>query len=253
MTPIIFPLKPRQRSDAVANLQDSLQELLGRAVVLADDEAGRRELAAALEGERAKTTYGSATRKLVRAFQAAHGLEAHGEIDEATANALNELLQPSEELPSIFRSPLYEGAEGPGVALVQEILVGLGLFVAAHEFEEHRFGKSTLEAVSSWQRQCGLPSTGVLDLEVLKRLFVQGRDVPRVVHGVVRLDDGTPVPGLRVVAIDRDFRAEQTLGDASTDDSGRYRIVYRSRAFAQDVMLVHQILTSLGLFVRAAE
>lgn len=53
------------------------------------------------------------------------------------------------------------------------------------------------------------------------------------VGGTVKLEDGTPVPGLVAIAIDRDFRAEQTLGEATTDRSGSYRIAYTAAEFAR--------------------
>jgi peptidoglycan hydrolase-like protein with peptidoglycan-binding domain len=233
MNRISFPLKHRQQGAAVADLQDALQLLLGRDAILADDEPARRKLASALARERAERSYGSATRKLVSSFQAAHRLRPSGEVDEATAEALNRLLREPESLPSGLQSPLQEGVEGPDVALVHQTLIAFGLVVADHEVRERRFGTSTAAAVAVWQTRHDLPATGVLEGEALQRLWGEGRDLPRVVRGVVRLEDGTPVPGLRVVAVDRDFRAEQTLGQALTDRNGRYRITYSTAAFAR--------------------
>lgn len=126
-----------------------------------------------------------------------------------------------------FHSPLFPGAEGADVAQAQTILKDLGFFIGSTELREQRFGSTTAEAVSRWKGQHGLPSDPTLDQDALDRLWKEGREQPRVVHGVVSLDDGTPVPNLRVVAMDRDFRAEQVLGEARTDDQGRYRIAYR--------------------------
>ncbi|TXH36055.1 MAG: hypothetical protein E6Q92_11570 [Burkholderiaceae bacterium] len=127
---------------------------------------------------------------------------------------------------SKFQFPLHPGAQGVDVAQAQTILVELDFSIASVELREQRFGPSTADAVSQWQQRQGLPTDGSLDMEALDRLWQEGRKLPRTVQGSVTLTDGTPVPNLRVVAIDRDFRAEQVLGEARTDDQGRYRIAY---------------------------
>jgi peptidoglycan hydrolase-like protein with peptidoglycan-binding domain len=127
-----------------------------------------------------------------------------------------------------FQFPLQSGAQGADVAQAQTILTELGFFIAPVELREQRFGPTTAEAVTRWQERHSLPSDGTLELEALDRLWADGRELRRVVYGVVSLADETPVPDLRVVAIDRDFRAEQVLGEARTDNQGRYRIAYRA-------------------------
>src|SRR5262245_43029724 len=93
MNKIIFPLKVRMKRPEVADLQDALQLLLDRGVILANDERTRPELSAALKAEREKQTYDRATRDLVSTFQSERRLPVTGEVDEATANALNTLLR----------------------------------------------------------------------------------------------------------------------------------------------------------------
>ena len=92
MNKIIFPLKLRMKNSAVGDLQDALQLLLDRGVILANDEGTRRELSAVLLRERAAQTYGSGTRKLVSIFQEERQLQTGGAVGEATAEALNVLL-----------------------------------------------------------------------------------------------------------------------------------------------------------------
>ena len=59
-------------------------------------------------------------------------------------------------------------------------------------------------------------------------------DRPRLVlerfadGSIVRPAEGTPALGLRVVAIDRDFRAQQKLNETHTVSQRRYRIAYRA-------------------------
>ncbi|MEQ1742475.1 MAG: neuraminidase-like domain-containing protein [Candidatus Nitrotoga sp.] len=93
MNKITFPLKQRKQGAAVADLQDALQLLLDRSVLLVNDEAARRQLSAVLKRERANQTYGAATSQLVSRFQQEHKLSASGEVDEPTAIAFNALLK----------------------------------------------------------------------------------------------------------------------------------------------------------------
>ncbi|MFZ4596755.1 MAG: carboxypeptidase-like regulatory domain-containing protein, partial [Verrucomicrobiaceae bacterium] len=103
-------------------------------------------------------------------------------------------------------------------------------------------------------------------MKCLDQLWQEGRELPRTVHGTVTLTDGTPVANLRVVAIDRDFRTEQELGETRTDDYGRYRISYRAadavraekgsadvgiRVFAPDGKTLLQAPTSRDLVMNA--
>ena len=92
MNKITFPLKQRMQSAAVADLQEALKQLLDRAAILANEEPVRRELSEALKRERATQSYDASTRRLVTLFQDARRLQASGEVDEATATALNTLL-----------------------------------------------------------------------------------------------------------------------------------------------------------------
>lgn len=89
---------PLQTDAAVADLQDALQQILERGVILRDDEGARRELSAALKREHSEQMYGEATRKLVSIFQEERRLEVSGGVDEATANAINVLLREWELL-----------------------------------------------------------------------------------------------------------------------------------------------------------
>ena len=58
MNKITSPLIPRMQGPQVADLQDALGVLLNRVFDQANDEASRRELAAALQREHAQLSYG---------------------------------------------------------------------------------------------------------------------------------------------------------------------------------------------------
>ncbi len=78
----------------VGDLQSALQLFLDRGIIMKNDEAAQKKLSAALQLERAEqNNYGSITRKLVSLFQDDRPLQPGGEVDEPTANAMNELLQ----------------------------------------------------------------------------------------------------------------------------------------------------------------
>ncbi|MHB0953993.1 MAG: Tc toxin subunit A-related protein [Allorhizobium sp.] len=233
MTRIIFPLKQGQQGAAVIDLHLALAALIERGVILPEDMQGRAKLAASLNRDREGQRFGASTRKVVSAFQTERGIEPSGEIDAATANAINALIGGQERAASAFGAPLQQGASGDDVLLAHEILTGLGLHVADHEREARRYGRSTAAAVTAWRKQRGLPRGDALDANVLDQLADEGLDLPRIVRGIVSLADGTPVPDVLVVAIDRDFRAEEKLGECYTDANGAYRIGYTAATFAR--------------------
>ena len=92
MNPIITPLKRGMTGQRVADLQDALGVLLDRRLLLGEDENTRLALAPRLQRERTVQTFDTATAKLVGIFQETAGQPGTGEVDEATAKALNALL-----------------------------------------------------------------------------------------------------------------------------------------------------------------
>ena len=93
MNKVAFPLKPRMRGPKVADLQDALEALLDRGVILADNESTRRKLAAAVVREKEKRYFGKSTAMVVTVFQRERNLEPTGEVDEKTAAVINALLR----------------------------------------------------------------------------------------------------------------------------------------------------------------
>ena len=93
MRKITSSLNSRMKGVKVEDLQAALQLLLNKGALLPDNAGARRELSGALKLERAKRTYGNATRKLVSIFQEERRLEVSGSLDKPTANlVLNSLL-----------------------------------------------------------------------------------------------------------------------------------------------------------------
>lgn len=91
MKKIVFPLKPKMQGPMVADLQHGLRFLLDTGLLLERMKAGpRRGLTAALAREGGR--YAETTGRLVGEFQKEHALQLTGEVDEATAAALNEAI-----------------------------------------------------------------------------------------------------------------------------------------------------------------
>jgi peptidoglycan hydrolase-like protein with peptidoglycan-binding domain len=92
MNPVTFLMRMRMKGSAVGHLQAALQRLVDRDKIVLDGGAARRKLLAALQREHSKQSYGKATGRTVATFQKAQRLEPNGTVDEATANALNRML-----------------------------------------------------------------------------------------------------------------------------------------------------------------
>ena len=69
-----------------------MQVCLDRSAVLAANPSKRQQFSESLKPARAAENYGAATSKLVATFQGEQHFQAIGDVDEATANALNALL-----------------------------------------------------------------------------------------------------------------------------------------------------------------
>jgi peptidoglycan hydrolase-like protein with peptidoglycan-binding domain len=154
-------------------------------------------------------------------------------------------------------APIKVNDRGPHVANLQDalrLLVERGkldisalgttiLEVLARERTLELYGDDgTLLLVKGFQAQYQLPITGRVDDEtaatlnkLLKELgaFEDPQQPIFVVRGQVRYADGRPAAGQQVRAFDRDLRSEEPLGEAITDDSGRYEITYTAEQFSR--------------------
>src|SRR4026209_1277912 len=92
MNTIHSPLNQADAGSDVADLQAALAAALKRAL-LEVDPSDRDETLADLTEERAERTYGEPPAHLVSLAQAHFGMRASGEVDDATAAALNEWLR----------------------------------------------------------------------------------------------------------------------------------------------------------------
>src|SRR6266487_2597797 len=118
---IPYPLRRRMRRRQVETLQTALGALLDAGVI--GGEAGE-QLRAPLDAERERGVFGPATERTVTLFQqelgAEDGLVANGEVDEATARALNSLV-----------ADLDDSREVAGIVTFESGLPAGGLIIAA--------------------------------------------------------------------------------------------------------------------------
>lgn len=138
-----------------------------------------------------------------------------------------------------------------GDKIVERRAAGVALAV---ERATSVYGPTTALLVGAWQAAHRLHTSGSIDEATAASLngaLGQEQDVPPPppppptpppppppspppppppsvfsVSGVVRFADGTPAAGIGVFAVDRDLRAEEALGRATTDAAGAYRIAY---------------------------
>ena len=109
-------------------------------------------------------------------------LEAHCKRhpDQPFHVALNKLLEGLKDWRLRQRSPQIEAQQGGAKVLVyadtlrrvQARLKEKGLY---HGEVNGRFGEKTAEAIARYQRQQGLPPTGLPDYATLHRLFLEGK------------------------------------------------------------------------------
>ena len=254
MNMITFPLKQRMQGAAVADLQDVLQLLLDRGVLLSNDEAARRELSAALKPEHTEQTYRGATRKLVSLFQDGQRLQASGEVDEATAKALNALLDQWGRLDQAT-APKAQVVSGQ-VRREDRLPVHGGKVRAFHEAERGaiRLGEDTTDAEGRYTiRYELLPGVDGINLRIsvtdddgellqsseairnAKPLEIMDLTLPmdhkpatqRRIEGQITLQHGLPAAQLKLRLYRLDFGGKATLlNETSTLEGGQYAFTY---------------------------
>jgi ABC-type branched-subunit amino acid transport system substrate-binding protein/peptidoglycan hydrolase-like protein with peptidoglycan-binding domain len=105
--------------------------------------------------------YDDATTAAVKALQHDLGLPETGEYDEATDAALRERLGD--------RLDAFTGA----VSDLQEALTELGYYSGPID---GRYSAETVAAVKAFQRDLGVPSTGVIDVATLRAIHARGQE-----------------------------------------------------------------------------
>jgi peptidoglycan hydrolase-like protein with peptidoglycan-binding domain len=143
--------------------------------------------------------YQHATAEAVAKFQKDHGLAATGVADAATLKALiNTNVEPrltrtDNGSRALADGVLREGERGPEVGVLQKFLSKLG-----YTDEDGKalpstgmYGKSTREAVSQFQRENGIPETGIADGYTLAKIQV-AQPRPAMNDSVLRPGESGP-------------------------------------------------------------
>lgn len=113
--------------------------------------------------------YGSATAKAVAVFQSEHGLAATGTADEKTQKAVQKAKKKGGRKGGGIL--MTAGNRGQDVQECQLSLIRAGFLSGA---ADSVFGPATEKAVREFQKEKGLPVSGVIDEETMKALSRRG-------------------------------------------------------------------------------
>ncbi len=117
--------------------------------------------------------FGPKTRSAVTAFQSRQGLPTTGEIDQATAAALEAANgSGGSTAPATSSGILAVGARGDAVEALQQALLDAGVWVAGGA--DGIFGPATRTAVTNFQRWNSLDQTGTLTPATAEALGLDG-------------------------------------------------------------------------------
>jgi len=274
MQRIIAPLQLGEQSEAVANLQDALRAII-HAGYLTLDPGDAEILLQRLTEERAESIYGDATGTLVELFSKQEGLGGSNQVDEATAERLNEVLADLGLLDG--QTELYI-VQGRVLDLSNNPISYLTVRAFDQARGEETLGETTTNAEGYYQityaparfrpreRETRGPDLIVRAFSHDGQMLVEsplrqdaGRnetvdlivDVPIeesprfIVRGQVLLRDSTACTGARITVHYRGLQSEGPLSEAvATGEDGRYEITYDASKF------LSARVSRIGLFVR---
>ncbi|CAH1073230.1 neuraminidase-like domain-containing protein [Candidatus Nitrotoga sp. 1052] len=269
MNKITFSLNDRMTGAVVADLQDALQQILERGVILRDDEGTRRELAAALQRERAEQTYGSATRKLVGIFQESRQIQADGAVDEPTANAINAFLREAglldrADAPKSYivsgqvrredglplqgvQSRAFHESDRGGIRLGDDVTDAAGRYTIRYELLRGVDGINLRVSLMDDDGEL-LQSSEVIrnakPLEIMDLTLPMDRKpaTQRRLEGQIMLQHGMPAEQLKLRLYRLDYGGNATLlNETSTLAGGQYAFTYDpgGRAVSLEVRAVN--------------
>lgn len=115
--------------------------------------------------------FGELTEKAVMRFQKKYGIRVTGEVGPQTRSKLNELYGPSylEPFSYTFKNVLKKGMSGIEVTNLQRALM---IDSTAHPkgLISGYFDDATEKALKEFQKKYGLPQTGIVDIETMRKL-----------------------------------------------------------------------------------
>jgi hypothetical protein len=148
---------------------------------------------------------------------------------------------------SISAFPLRLGDRGDTVADLHRTLELLQLPIDQGERDRRVFGPATQAVLRDLQTKCAIAVTGILDGDTRTKLEGMLNDVgPFCVCGRLTDASGQPIAGATIVAMDRQLRRSEVLGQATTDSGGDYEVRYTASR------LVNAAQDGVALVVRAS-
>ncbi len=154
--------------------------------------------------------YGSETEAAVRAFQRIFGLAEDGIIGRATWYAIKRIYNgvrrlselnaenvPPSDVTDLFETELTQGDTGQGVRELQYFLAFVAYFVDEIPAPQVDgiFGSGTRTAVEAFQRQYGIPVTGIVDTVTWNKLYDAYRGQLASLPADYFIDTPRPYPG----------------------------------------------------------
>jgi hypothetical protein len=250
MQRIIAPLRPGDRNDAVANLQDVLRLLVERGRITLDPSE-HDSLLDALGQEHGEQIYADATRRLVILFRVQHGLNDIDWVDDATASTLNDALRELGALDN-GQSVSERMVAGQVVSPTRQPLPCVAVSaVHVDGVQVIRVGEDNTDAEGRYAiRYEAPPSVSIINLRVavfdaggilLKEaaiiqdaqpletvnLVVDTMSPPTYrVEGKVASRVSASVGGLRVVIVDKGVGGDVQLAETSTNEGGTYQATF---------------------------
>ncbi|PKO33992.1 MAG: hypothetical protein CVU34_10150 [Betaproteobacteria bacterium HGW-Betaproteobacteria-7] len=262
MQTIKASIAPGAQNTDVVNLQAALRWLHAHGAFKTYDPPNAptaealKALIEKLADEEARQSFGEATRQMVIYFQIQQALGDHlgGVIEETTATRLNAVLAE-------FGAFAGEGYRVSGKVRDRLTMTPrAGVRVLAYDQDVGRaslLGETTTDAEGRYlvafpekafrqtAAERGGPELFVRALDQAGRVLGQSARVNSagmateldvelgswLVRGQVTDPSGQGAGGLRVLAFDRDLRAEHLLGEATTDRNGHYLIAYVPAGF----------------------
>jgi peptidoglycan hydrolase-like protein with peptidoglycan-binding domain len=194
-----------------------------------------------------RRTFGPSTQAALQVIQQKYGLAATGQLDAATwdrivsiAKSIPESVRhvrpmAASDLRTVPRSSRLN-MRGAHVAHVQRSLAFLDHKIAASEFKEQRFGKSTRQALIAFEQSHGLPVTGhaagdtlrVLNKEIRKVNPAAAGELSRRLRGSVRNDTWRGVAGVTVQIREKLVNGQGALlAERKTGSGGFYDVPYQ--------------------------
>ncbi|MDD3895861.1 MAG: peptidoglycan-binding protein, partial [Bacilli bacterium] len=151
------------------------------------------------------------TNESVKNFQSDNNLKADGIVGSNTWKVLNGELE--KVLPTIIK-PLFEGAKGDNVILLQEYLSLLGFY----DFKiDGNFNLNTTEAVKSFQKANNLNNTGIVNQETWELLEQKVFNLDKSIRLEILKEGST---GLDVITLQEKLRLVKVYFGSITGSFG---------------------------------